>query len=860
MLNQAWTYNTTPWNCTYTCASGYTWNSWSSSCLANSCATPNPANATLTTWTPTTSNQAWQGTNSGQACYATCNSGYTWSGSSCEANAFTSTWKTDNAGTSGTNQITLPLVYNWVYNFTVDWGDGTTNTITTWNQVQKTHTYAIAGTYTVKISGTIKGFAFSNGGDKQKLLNISKWGTLNLGNNGEYFRGASNLTITATDILDMTGTTNMNLAFYWASSLTTVPSMNSWDMSNVTNMDSMFRWATKFNQDISLWNTSKVINMRNMFVLASLFNQPIGSWDTSKVTDMSSMFVSAYLFNQNIGSWDTSNVTNMWWMFNVALDFNQDIGSWDTSNVTSMANMFRSANHFNKDIGSWNTSSVTNMSYMFHGALDFNQDIGSWDTSNVTSMANMFWGAYYFNQDLSSWNTSSVTNMSYMFYNAHYFNQDISWWNTSNVTNMSYMFSNYYDPTLFNKNLSSWNVCKVINYTNFSSGAVAWTLPKPTFGTCACATPNPSNATLTTWTPTTPSQVWQGTSSGQACYAVCNSGYTWNGNSCALNTYTVSWSFGTNANGASINVCWTNITADTSWNFTTTRNYWSVCNAITATRTWYNCTTTTNWPASLASNTTNIAWSCTLSTTFIQNCTATWQIYYADASWNKLATVTNAWVATWETWKSITDLTCAWHIVVCSWNTTWYTLQTCNLWSSIVWTGSTSYWNYFQWGRNKWFAYGDTSQQPTTIAWTVWLNAGTDTYWFVWNSSLPSPYTWANSDITNNWWETTNTNIARQWPCASGYHVPSQPEWGAIHSAWWWGADGPTMQTALKIPFAGFRIRNNGAFFSGGSYGYYWSSSPNGSYGYYLYFLSSNINPSYYDVRAYGFSVRCFKN
>jgi len=68
------------------------------------------------------------------------------------------------------------------------------------------------------------------------------------------------------------------------------------------------------------------------------------------------------------------------------------------------------------------------------------------------------------------------------------------------------------------------------------------------------------------------------------------------------------------------------------------------------------------------------------------------------------------------------------------------------------------------------------------------------------------------------------------------------------------------MQTALKLPYAGYRNRNNVTFSNGGSYGYYWSSSPNGTYGYGLSFYSTSITPSNSYDRARGFSVRCFKN
>jgi len=68
------------------------------------------------------------------------------------------------------------------------------------------------------------------------------------------------------------------------------------------------------------------------------------------------------------------------------------------------------------------------------------------------------------------------------------------------------------------------------------------------------------------------------------------------------------------------------------------------------------------------------------------------------------------------------------------------------------------------------------------------------------------------------------------------------------------------MQTALKLPFAGYRGLDNGAFDDGGSFGYYWSSSPDGTGGYLLLFVSSEVDPSIIYDRAEGFSVRCFKN
>lgn len=125
--------------------------------------------------------------------------------------SFVSKWNTAMTGTSTSYQITLPLVSDGTYDFTVDWGDGNIDPITIWDQAQVTHTYATEGIYTIAIDGTIIGWRFNNGGDKYKIIEISQWGNINFGNLGFYFFGAGNLVITATDGPDLTGTTNLTM-------------------------------------------------------------------------------------------------------------------------------------------------------------------------------------------------------------------------------------------------------------------------------------------------------------------------------------------------------------------------------------------------------------------------------------------------------------------------------------------------------------------------------------------------------------------------------------------------------------------------------------------------------------------------
>ncbi|NBX91633.1 MAG: BspA family leucine-rich repeat surface protein, partial [Proteobacteria bacterium] len=355
----------------YSSNSGSSWTTFSDGTSTNTTATVTGlTNGTAYTFQVAAVNNAGQGSYSAQSSSVT------------PRGSFISTWKTSNTstGSSTSTKVALPLESTGTYNFTVQWGDGTQNSITTWNDTNATHTYASAGTYTVTITGTITGFRFNNTGDRLKLTNISQFGTLNLGNNGSYFYGASNLTLTATDPLDLTGTTNLSYAFYNCSSLTTAPSMANWDTSKITNMTGVFTGATNFNESISNWNTENVTDMSWLFYQAYAFNQSIGNWNTANVTNMYYTFGSATSFNQDIGNWNTANVTTMSNMFNRAYLFNQPIGNWNTANVTNMAEMFRSITVFNQPIGNWNTANVTNMSFMFSGASAFNQNIGSWNT------------------------------------------------------------------------------------------------------------------------------------------------------------------------------------------------------------------------------------------------------------------------------------------------------------------------------------------------------------------------------------------------------------------------------------------------------------------------------------------------
>jgi surface protein len=296
---------------------------------------------------------------------------------------FTTTWKTDNLGTSNDNQITLPTIGSG--RFDIDWGDGSIM----YNRLGNsniTHTYSTPGTYTVRITGDLRRFRFNGGGDAAKLLTIERWGNIKWTNMSGAFFGCTNLDVTAIDTPDLSDVTDMSLMFTSCENLIGTTAFGAWDVSNVQNMSNAFSGTDAFNQDISTWNTSNVTDMSFMFQGSEGINQDLlqsnGGWNTGNVTNMTSMFSGAVNFDGDISNWDVSQVLTMNYMFeNTPLD--QNLSAWNPSSAIEMRGMFLNASNFNSDIGNWDVSNVADMVSMLANATSFDQDLGDWDITNL---------------------------------------------------------------------------------------------------------------------------------------------------------------------------------------------------------------------------------------------------------------------------------------------------------------------------------------------------------------------------------------------------------------------------------------------------------------------------------------------
>ncbi len=211
-----------------------------------------------------------------------------------------------------------------------------------------------------------------------------------------------------------------------------------------------------------------------------------------------------------------------------------------------------------------------------------------------------------------------------------------------------------------------------------------------------------------------------------------------------------------------------------------------------------------------------------------------------------------------EDWTD-TELTCDDDIIVCNWTTwSWATIAACNLWTSVVWTGITSYWWLYQWWNNFDFREGQFTD------WGLYSTISTTQVSSITDYSTYSDWTFimTSSDWTSldsNWLlRSTNWN-----PCPTWYYIPTELEWEELVELKWdylWVNLWTSMVNDLKMPLSWRREWSNATLSFQDFIGRYWSSSPDTTNAHYMNLYPTSINPNNYDYRSNAFSVRCFKN
>ena len=291
-------------------------------------------------------------------------------------NQFVFTIDTENtsSGSSLNTQFMMPLVSSGSYNATVNWGDGSSDTITSYNQAEVTHTYSSAGQYEVSIEGTLQGWQFNNAGDKLKMLDVKQWGVLDLSTSAAFY-GCTNLDASATD----------------------APTVSS------TSFSQMFQECRNFDGSIGNWDVSLINQFNNCFVNCFTFNQPLDSWDVSSGTLFYYMFYNCKNYDQNLNSWNTSNAERMDFMFYFCEQFNGDIYSWDTSTVENMSYMLFNCDLFDQSLAAWEIDSVTNFSNFMQNATglstsNYDATLIAWALQTVNSGLSINFGGSQFTE------------------------------------------------------------------------------------------------------------------------------------------------------------------------------------------------------------------------------------------------------------------------------------------------------------------------------------------------------------------------------------------------------------------------------------------------------------------------------
>lgn len=163
-------------------------------------------------------------------------------------------------------------------------------------------------------------------------------------------------------------------------------------------------------------------------------------------------------------------------------------------------------------------------------------------------------------------------------------------------------------------------------------------------------------------------------------------------------------------------------------------------------------------------------------------------------------------------------------------------------------TDAASYGYLYQWGRST------DGHQATTSAVTASNNDIPNDGNFITESV--SPYDWRVTPSDNLWQGTSGTNN----PCPTGWRVPTSGEWSALATAENITNPATAFSSLLKLPSAGVRRNTDGVIHGQSSFGYYWSSSPNGIKTNDLGFSSVSVSTTNGSNRADGFPVRCVKD
>ena len=282
------------------------------------------------------------------------------------------------------------------YDCTVDWGDGSSDAIVTTSadtESALTHTYATAGTYTIRVSGTFPAIRMGDSTTRTALITVENLGVVGWAASGlrSGFEFCNRMTSFTAGNTDTSAVNDMYRTFRLCDRATSID-LRGMDTSLVTTMESLFHDCNALTTlNLSGFQTGNVVTFSSIFHDCKLLTSiDVSGFDTSSAQGMRSMFAQC------------ESVTSL------------DLSNFDTSGVFSFANMFdRCGDLTSLDISSFDTSSALDFSLMFSGANSLSAiDVSNFDTSSATNFRRMFRSVSATDIRCDLFDISAATNLS----------------------------------------------------------------------------------------------------------------------------------------------------------------------------------------------------------------------------------------------------------------------------------------------------------------------------------------------------------------------------------------------------------------------------------------------------------------
>lgn len=185
---------------------------------------------------------------------------------------FITEWANNQSSSNLKVEIAVNPDVNFNYNYSVDWGDGTTSQNVTGSI---THNYQNGNNRIVRISGDFPAIFLKNSNTNVNLVDIKSWG-------------------------DDIHWRSMASAFANCINLGTISAGNKPNLDDVNDLSYMFFRCFDMKGNFNDWNVENIKFMRGTFSKTRLFDSELTDWNVSNVLDMSSMFEQALAFDRDI--------------------------------------------------------------------------------------------------------------------------------------------------------------------------------------------------------------------------------------------------------------------------------------------------------------------------------------------------------------------------------------------------------------------------------------------------------------------------------------------------------------------------------------------------------------------------------